>query len=172
MTVAAFERHDVHGQADLLQLVADDRRRPLEVRPALLRQQREARRLVVPVLERAVAVAVAQPDRREHPRGARGIVGSLGDPGPIPFLVRRRLRAEHRHARAEKHRVGEHLPVDGHRNRAAQLVALQPAGARVARERSRLQVEPQAVGIVRHAEIEQLHPALVGGTLQRRVRIR
>jgi regulator of protease activity HflC (stomatin/prohibitin superfamily) len=38
-------------------------------------------------------------------------------------------------ARAEKDRVGEHLAIDGHRDGAAQLVAQQRAGARVAGQR-------------------------------------
>src|SRR5262245_30481215 len=58
----AFERDDVHRHANLLQLVADDRNRSFEVRPSLLREQREPRRPAAYVLEHPVAVAIGKPD--------------------------------------------------------------------------------------------------------------
>jgi hypothetical protein len=67
------ERDDV-GDPDFLQLVADDRDAPLEPRPALLRDEREADgRLSRP--RAAVAVAIGEADRGQQraPAGSWGV---------------------------------------------------------------------------------------------------
>ena len=167
---ARVERHDVDGEADLLQLVADDRRAALEVRPALLREQREARR---PVLSRPRARrrrSIGQADRRRaapwRPPGRAASAAAR----PVPDLVGRRLRAVDRHAGAEEHRVGEQLAIDRHRDRAAQLVALQP-GARAGRRANapgfRLNQRPSALRETPRSS--SFTRPCVGRALQRRV---
>ena len=76
-----------------------------------------------------------QADRREQLPGAAGSCG-IGGTSPIPLLVGRRDRAVHRHAGAKEHGIGEQLAIDRHRDRPAQLVALQPR-ARADRPRTR-----------------------------------
>jgi hypothetical protein len=67
-----------------------------------------------------------------------------------------------RHGRPEIHRVREQLAIDGERDGLAQLVALQPRGARVFRERARLEVEPEAVGVEADAQVVQDEASGVG----------
>ena len=153
---AEIERDDVDEEADFLQLVANDRRGALAIRAAFLRDQGESRRLMARVLEHAVAVAVGQADRGQQLFGARRIVRRVRNLGRVPLLVGGRDRAVDGHAGAEVDRVGEELPVHGHRNGAAQLVFLQPGRARILAERARLQVDPEGVGVVPLAEVQQL----------------
>src|SRR5205823_6515137 len=64
------------------------------------------------------------------------------------------------------------LAIDGERDGLPQLVALQPRGARIAGERPRLEVEPQAVRVETDTEIDELDPPGVGRALERCVRLR
>ena len=160
-------------EADLRELVADHRRRRARAPSALsaVSSVKRAGRL-------AASSSRPSPLRSVRPIDAssalrlRRIVRRLRQLGRVPRLVARRDRAEDRRGRAEVHRVGEDLPIDGQRDRLPQLVALDPRGARIAGERARLQVEPQRVGVDRHAEIEELQPPRVGRALQRRVVLR
>ena len=134
-----------------------------------LREQREARRMVLRVLEQTIPVPIGQADRGEQLfRGSR-IVRGLGQPRPVPDLVGRRLGSVDRHPGAKENGIGEERAIHRHRDRAAELVALQPGRAAVLSERPGFQVEPQAVRVARHAEVEQLDASLVGGALQRGV---
>ena len=56
------EQREIDGKANLLQLVADDRRRALQTWPSFLRDNRESRRLSARIFEHAVAVAIGQTD--------------------------------------------------------------------------------------------------------------
>src|SRR5262249_58985687 len=122
---SGFERHGVHDQTDLLQLVAKNDRGALTIWTTLLGNQSEMRRLVLLVLEHAVVVAIGQPNRGEQLLRPLGVVRGLRSV-PVPLLVGGRLWTVDRHAGAEKHGVGEELAIDRHRDGASKLVALQP----------------------------------------------
>ena len=79
-----------------------------------------------------------QPEARQQSPGLVGAAFAARQVGHVPTLVGGGHRPVHRHGRAEEHRVGERLAVDGARDGAPQLRAADPRPPRVGRLRCRV----------------------------------
>ena len=159
--------------ADLLQLVADHRGAALEVRPSLLRQQREARRAVLRVLEQAVAVAIGQPDGgeqllRARPDRAASAAGRASTTACWPAFPGR--RPARRRRRTPCRRTACDRPPSRSRGAARRAAATRRADRWPSAPGLRLNHRPSALRD--DAEVEQLDAACVGRALQRRVGVR
>ena len=122
---AEIHRHDVEADADVRELVAHELHSLLRLGQPDLHQHAEPDGMAGCVLAYAVLIAIEQAQAVQQRRGASRIVGRRRNPRGLPVLVGRRHRERRRIRRAEVHRVGEPLPLNGERDRLPEVVLQQ-----------------------------------------------